>query len=114
MTTSFPGESAQYRAARDQLLKEEVELRRKVEEMCIRDRASQDAKRVAASERNAQILAGPVEPGLDAEPHFPAGGPPTPEEVHEAEINPWPHHGMAETIEHNRQLRQEAGDSGSS
>jgi predicted dithiol-disulfide oxidoreductase (DUF899 family) len=31
MTTSFPGESAQYRAARDQLLKEEVELRRKVE-----------------------------------------------------------------------------------
>jgi hypothetical protein len=76
--------------------------------------ASQDAKRVAASERNAQILAGPVEPGLDAEPHFPAGGPPTPEEVHEAEINPWPHHGMAETIEHNRQLRQEAGDSGSS
>jgi hypothetical protein len=35
----------------------------------------------------------------------PEGGPPTPEEVHEAEMNPWPHHNMAETIEHNRQLR---------
>jgi hypothetical protein len=76
--------------------------------------ASQDAKQVAASERDAQILAGTVEPGPDADPHFPAGGPPTPEEVHEAEMNPWPHHGMAETIEHNRQLRQQAGESGSS
>lgn len=52
----------------------------------------------------------------------PDGGPPTPEEVHEAEMNPWPHHNMAETIEHNRQLRASgqtdagtagaAGDSG--
>jgi hypothetical protein len=76
--------------------------------------ASQDANQVAASERAAQILAGTVDPGPDAEPRFPAGGPPTPEEVHEAEMNPWPHHGMAETIEHNRQQRLEAGDSGSS
>jgi hypothetical protein len=76
--------------------------------------ASQDAKRVAASEREAQILAGTVEPAPDAEPRFPAGGPPTPEEVHEAEMNPWPHHGMAETIDHNRQQRAQAGDTGSS
>jgi predicted dithiol-disulfide oxidoreductase (DUF899 family) len=31
MTLSFPGESAQYRAARDRLLAQEVELRRSME-----------------------------------------------------------------------------------
>jgi hypothetical protein len=41
----------------------------------------------------------------------PDGGPPTPEEVHEAEMNPWPHHNMAETIEHNRQMRAGSPDS---
>jgi hypothetical protein len=25
-------------------------------------------------------------------------------------MNPWPHHNMAETIEHNRQLRATTGD----
>jgi hypothetical protein len=40
----------------------------------------------------------------------PDGGPPTPEEVHQAEMNPWPHHNMAETIEHNRQMRAGSSD----
>src|SRR5262245_55008990 len=31
MTTSFPGESAEYRAARDRLLQQEIELRRTAE-----------------------------------------------------------------------------------
>jgi hypothetical protein len=75
--------------------------------------ASEDAKRVAESERETQFMAGALDSVHDPEPHFPAGGPPTPEEVHEAEMNPWPHHGMSETIERNRQLRQQAGDSGS-
>lgn len=75
--------------------------------------ASEDAKRVTESEREAQFIAGTLDSVPDPEPHFPAGGPPTPEEVHEAEMNPWPHHGMAETIERNRQLRQQGGDSGS-
>ncbi|MGO9342892.1 MAG: hypothetical protein ACLP6E_10290 [Acidimicrobiales bacterium] len=75
--------------------------------------ASRSARQVDDSEREAQLLSGMRDPIANAEPHFPAGGPPTQEEVHEAEMNPWPHHGMAETIEHNRQLRQEgSGDSG--
>ena len=39
MSTSFPGESAQYRAARDQLLKQEVELRRVTEAVAAARRA---------------------------------------------------------------------------
>ena len=74
--------------------------------------ASQDATRVTESEREAQFLAGAMDPEPDSEPHFPAGGPPTPEEVHEAEMHPWPHHGMAETIEHNRALRENPADAG--
>lgn len=42
--------------------------------------------------------------------HVLAGGPPTREEVYEAEMHPWPHHGMAETIEHNRELRKNPVD----
>jgi hypothetical protein len=74
--------------------------------------ASHAAKRVSESELEAQFLAGATGAVSDAEPHFPAGGPPTPEEVHEAEMHPWPHHGMAETIEHNRALRQNPADTG--
>ena len=39
MTTSFPGETAEYRAARDQLLHEEVELRRLTEAVAAKRRA---------------------------------------------------------------------------
>jgi hypothetical protein len=69
--------------------------------------AARAAKQVSASEREAEFLAGiKNSEAADEEPHVPAGGPPTLEEVHEAEMHPWPHHGMAETIEHNRQLRE--------
>ena len=51
-------------------------------------------------------------PGTAAVPRVPAGGPPTPEEVREAELHPWPRHGMAETIERNRGLRMAAGGTG--
>jgi hypothetical protein len=74
--------------------------------------ASRAAGQVDETERQAEVLAGISDPVVDTVPHFPKGGPPTPEEVHEAEMNPWPHHNMAETIEHNRQLRQ--GDQGDS
>src|SRR5271157_1749469 len=74
--------------------------------------ASQAERRATDSEREAQLLVGTSDSGSDAEPHFPAGGPPTREEVYEAEMHPWPHHGMAETIEHNRELREASGDSG--
>ncbi len=69
--------------------------------------AARAAGRVDETERQAEVLAGTSDTAADSEPRFPKGGPPTPEEVHEAEMNPWPHHNMAETIEHNRQLRQE-------
>lgn len=83
------------------------------------------ASAVAESNRAASSLAVTLgSQPLGEELHVPAGGPPTPEEVHEAEMNPWPHHNMAETIEHNRQLRaseslqdpssDESGPSGSS
>jgi hypothetical protein len=74
--------------------------------------ASQAERRATASEREAQLLIGTSDAESDAEPHVPAGGPPTREEVYEAEMHPWPHHGMAETIEHNRELREAPGDSG--
>jgi len=74
--------------------------------------ASQAERRATASEREAQLLIGTSDSGSDAEPHVPAGGPPTREEVYEAEMHPWPHHGMAETIEHDRELREDPGDSG--
>ncbi len=74
--------------------------------------ASQAEGRATASEREAQLLIGTSDSGSDAEPHVPAGGPPTREEVYEAEMHPWPHHGMAETIKHNRELRKDPGDSG--
>ena len=38
-TTRFPGETAQYREARDQLLEEEIELRRRIEAVAARRRA---------------------------------------------------------------------------
>jgi len=72
------------------------------------------AREVSESERAAEFLVGPPKPGSDVILHVPAGGPPTPEEVHEAEMNPWPHHGMAETIERNRRLRSATGDDGAS
>jgi predicted dithiol-disulfide oxidoreductase (DUF899 family) len=39
MSTTFPGESAEYRAARDKLLRQEIELRRKMEEVAAARRA---------------------------------------------------------------------------
>lgn len=66
--------------------------------------AMRDAGKVSESEDAAQLLAG-LAGGSDEPIHCPAGGPPTPEEVHAAEMNPWPHHSMAETIERNRALR---------
>jgi hypothetical protein len=69
---------------------------------------SRAAIQVSESEREAEFLA-PPPTSSDEVLHVPAGGPPTPEEVHEAEMNPWPHHGMAETIERNRQLRANPG-----
>jgi hypothetical protein len=71
--------------------------------------ASKAARQVSESERAAQFLVDTPQTGQDAEPNFPSGGPPTPEEVHDAEMHPWPHHGMAETIEHNRQLHEVSG-----
>jgi hypothetical protein len=64
------------------------------------------------AQRAAELAAAQSAAPAGADPHFPAGGPPTPEEIHEAEMHPWPHHGMAETIEHNRELRAAAGGSG--
>jgi hypothetical protein len=63
--------------------------------------------RVSDEDDAALFLAEQTHAGDSGSPRHvvPDGGPPTPEEVHEAEMNPWPHHNMAETIEHNRQLR---------
>jgi hypothetical protein len=63
--------------------------------------------RVSDEDDAALFLAEQTHSGDSGSPRHivPDGGPPTPEEVHEAEMNPWPHHNMAETIEHNRQLR---------
>jgi hypothetical protein len=70
------------------------------------DLASRAARQVSDSERQAEFLVGTLNSKpLGEELHVPKGGPPTPEEVHEAEMNPWPHHNMAETIERNRHLR---------
>ncbi len=57
--------------------------------------ASQAERRATASEREAQLLVGTSDSGPDAEPHVPAGGPPTREEIYEAEMHPgrtkgWP------------------------
>jgi hypothetical protein len=70
-------------------------------------------QRVSDSDDEALFLA---QQAGDADPvslrHVvPDGGPPTAEEVHEAEMNPWPHHNMAETIEHNRQMRVGSSES---
>ena len=71
--------------------------------------------RVSDEDDAAQFLAEQAQAGDSGPPRHivPEGGPPTREEVHEAEMNPWPHHNMAETIEHNRQQRasgQSAGE----
>jgi hypothetical protein len=68
---------------------------------------------VSESDDEALFLAEQARGGdPDSSRHVvPDGGPPTPEEVHEAEMNPWPHHNMAETIEHNRQMRAGSSDS---
>ncbi len=74
--------------------------------------ANRAAKQVSESERQAAFLVGTLNSKpLGEELHVPAGGPPTPDEVHEAEMNPWPHHNMAETIERNRGLRSDSGGS---
>lgn len=39
MTTTFPGESADYRAARERLLEQEIELRRAMEAVAVARRA---------------------------------------------------------------------------
>ena len=70
--------------------------------------ANRAARQVSESERQAEFLVGTLNSKpLGEELNVPAGGPPTPEEVHEAEMNPWPHHNMAETIERNRGLRSD-------
>lgn len=72
--------------------------------------------RARDAEREAEFLAETsvprtvAESGPDEEPHALAGGPPTREEIYEAEMHPWPHHGMAETIEHLRGLRKDPVD----
>jgi hypothetical protein len=74
--------------------------------------ADSAAKHVSEAERQAEFLVGDLNSKpLGEELHVPAGGPPTPEEVHEAEMNPWPHHNMAETIERNRGLHPDADGS---
>jgi hypothetical protein len=75
--------------------------------------ASNAEMRATDAEREARFLAGTTDPRPDATPppHVPAGGPPTRDEIYEAEMHPWPHHGMAETIEHNRGLREDPADS---
>jgi hypothetical protein len=74
--------------------------------------ASRAARQVSDSERQAEFLVGTLNSKpLGEDLHVPAGGPPTPEEVHEAEMNPWPRHNMAETIERNRHLRSSPGGS---
>lgn len=78
--------------------------------------ASRAQMRARDAEREAQFLAESsvpktvADPVDDGEPRALAGGPPTREEVYEAEMHPWRHHGMAETIEHNRGLRNDPGD----
>lgn len=78
--------------------------------------ASRAEGRAREAEREAQFLAEASVPrtvadtGPDEEPHAPAGGPPTREEIYDAEMHPWLHHGMAETIEHNRGLRKDPVD----
>src|SRR3989442_60745 len=49
MSITFPGESAEYRAARDRLLEQEVELRRATEAMAAASRLSPGAAAGAAS-----------------------------------------------------------------
>lgn len=73
--------------------------------------------RARDAEREAQFLAETSRPrtvadtaGPDEEPRALAGGPPTREEIYAAEMHPWLHHGMAETIEHNRGLRKDSVD----
>jgi hypothetical protein len=79
--------------------------------------ASRAGMRARDAEREAQFLAENSVPrtvadkGPDDGPRALAGGPPTREEVYEAEMHPWPHHGMAETIEHNRGLCKNPVDS---
>jgi len=74
--------------------------------------ADRAGRQVTEAERQAEFLAGDLNSKpLGEELRVPAGGPPTPEEVHEAEMNPWPHHNMAETIERNRGLHPDADGS---
>jgi len=78
--------------------------------------ASRAEMRARDAEREAQFLAETSVPrtvadtGPDEEPRALAGGPPSREEIYEAEMHPWLHHGMAETIEHNRGLRKDPVD----
>ena len=74
--------------------------------------ASNAEMRATDAEREAQFLAGTTQPKPDATPppRVLTGGPPTRDEIYEAEMHPWPHHGMAETIEHNRELREDRSE----
>ncbi len=78
--------------------------------------AARAEMRARDAEREAEFLAELSAPRPvadtrpDDQPRALAGGPPTREEVYEAEMHPWLHHGMAETIEHNRALRKDPGD----
>ena len=78
--------------------------------------ASRAEMRARDAEREAQFMAEASRPRTvpdaapDEEPRALAGGPPTRDEIYEAEMHPWLHHGMAETIEHNRGLREDPVD----
>jgi hypothetical protein len=82
--------------------------------------AESDEERATADEELADLRASVGEPKAPVAADAPVltGGPPTTEEVRDAEMNPWRGHGMAETIEHNRELRDGSDggppDSGSS
>jgi hypothetical protein len=70
--------------------------------------AAQADNVATAYEHQAESL---VEPKvIPPPPHVLSGGPATPAETYEAEMHPWPHHGMAETIERNRGLRNGESD----
>jgi hypothetical protein len=78
--------------------------------------ASRAEMRARDAEREARFLAETAVPRPVAETRHDeasralAGGPPTREEIYEAEMHPWPHHGMADTIEHHRGLRKDPVD----
>jgi hypothetical protein len=64
-----------------------------------------------AYELQAQSLVEPPISKSEPAPHVISGGPATTDEIYEAEMHPWPEHGMADTIERNRGLLQDQSES---